>query len=66
MKRLKLRGRIVEKYGTIGKFCKEVGISQTTASNVLNGRTTPTWNGIVKWCYALGISPEESGIFFAE
>lgn len=66
MKRLKLRGKIIEKYGTIGKFCKEVGITPSTASNVLNGRTTPTWNSIVKWCYALGISPEESGIFFAE
>lgn len=64
MKRLKLRGRIIERYGTIGAFCAELGISRATASNVLNGRTTPTWSGIVRWCYALCISPEEAGVFF--
>lgn len=66
MKRLKLRGRVVEKFGTIGEFCAKTGFTPSTASNVLNGKTTPTWKNIIKWCYALGISPEEAHIFFTE
>lgn len=66
MKRLKLRGRIIEKFGTIGAFCEKVGITKSTASNVLNGHTTPTWRGIKKWCDALDIAPEETGVFFTE
>lgn len=34
----KLRGRIVEKYGTIGNFCDEFGITQTAMSDKLNNR----------------------------
>lgn len=64
MERLKLRGRIVEKYGTIGAFAARIGIARNTATNVLSGRTTPTRKMLPIWCEALGIEPEETGIFF--
>ena len=65
MKRLKLRGRIIEKYGTIGAFAERIGVSSSTATNVLNGKTTPTSKSMPKWCDALGIDLRDVGIFFA-
>ena len=64
MERLKLRARIIEHFGTIGHFARHIGITQTTASNVLSGKTTPTSKKIGAWCEALQIQPEEIGIFF--
>lgn len=64
MERLKLRGRIIERYGTIKAFAATIGITTTTASNVLAGRTTPTRRMLAVWCEALGIEPEETGLFF--
>lgn len=64
MERLKLRGRIIEKFGTIGAFCQEIEINPGTARNVLSGRTTPTRKMIPKWCEALEIAPDDIGIFF--
>lgn len=64
MERLKLRGRIVEKFGTIGAFCQTLGINPGTARNVLSGRTTPTRTKLLKWCEVLEIEPDDVGIFF--
>lgn len=64
MERLKLRGRIIEKYGTIGAFCRTIGIHPNTATNVLDGKTTPTWKKLPVWCEALDIPKEDIGIFF--
>lgn len=64
MKRLKLRGRIIEKFGTIGAFCERIGIQRGTASSVLNGKTTPTSRMIPLWCSLLDINTEDMGKFF--
>lgn len=64
MERRKLKGRIIEKYGTIGAFCDEIKIHRNTATNVLDGKTTPTRKKMPKWCEALNIAPEEIGYFF--
>ena len=64
MERLKLRARIIEKYGTIGAFCKAMAINPGTASNVLSGKTTPTSKKLPKWCMALEIPQEDMGKFF--
>ena len=64
MERRKLRGRIIEKYGTIGAFCDAVGFSRVTASKVLYGKTTPTPKHLMEWCRLLGIEREDIGIFF--
>ena len=64
MERLKLRARIIEKYGTIGRFCASVGISPVTVTNVLAGRTMPNQLAIIGWCHVLSIPEEEANIFF--
>lgn len=64
MERLKLRARIIEKFGTIGAFCEAISINKSTATNVLSGRTTPTSKKIPLWCAALDIAPEDTGLFF--
>lgn len=64
MERRKLRGRIVEKYGTIWQFCREIGITPTTVTNVLSGKTTPNPLAIIGWCHVLDIPEEEAYIFF--
>ena len=64
MNRLKLRAVIIEKYGTIGAFCKAIGINPGTATNVLSGKTTPTKNKLPIWCAALEITPETEEDFF--
>ena len=64
MERMRLRGRIVERYGTFTRFASEIGITKQTVTNVLNGRTTPTSKKMPVWCAALDISPEEVGYFF--
>jgi hypothetical protein len=44
----KLRGRIIEKFGSVREFAKAYGISLTSMSRKLNGRTTITTADIVK------------------
>ena len=66
MERLRLRGRIVERYGTISRFAQTIGITNQTATNVLSGATTPTSKKIPVWCDALGIGRDEIGVFFYE
>lgn len=64
MERRKLKARIVEKYGTSQAFAAALGITSTTVSNVVRGRTTPKTKWMPAWCKALDIKPEEIGVFF--
>lgn len=64
MERLKLRARIVEKFGTNRQFAESLGITPLTVTNVVKGRTTPTTRQMPRWCEALEIAPEETGLFF--
>lgn len=64
MKRQKLRGRIVEKYGTNLAFADAIGVTPMTVTNVIHGHSTPTAKRMPEWCSALDIAPEEIGIFF--
>lgn len=64
MKFAKLRGKIVEVFGTIGKFCEEVGLSQNLLSMKLNGKSDFTYDQIVAISNALGISSREIGDYF--
>ena len=36
----KLRGRIIEKYGTQEKFARELGVSKNSLSLKMNGKTS--------------------------
>lgn len=60
----KLRGRIVEKYGTQEKFAKAVGISETALSKKMQCKTGISQSDICLWSKLLDIQPEEYGEYF--
>lgn len=61
----KLRGRIIEKFGTYTKFAKEIGWESSYLSRKLNGEIAFTLSDIVLFRGKLGILPEQIGdIFF--
>ena len=62
----KLRGRIVEKYGTMKNFAEEVGISRQALSQKLRGRIKFTTNDIQRYVTLLDIPKDEIGLFFFE
>lgn len=60
----KLKGRIIEKFETNGKFADFLGVSPVTVSNKLRGVTQFSQDDILSWCKALGIELEDSGSYF--
>ena len=59
----KLKGRIVEKYGSVAEMCRQLGYEPTKMSVKLN-HTGFTRADIVKISDHLGISQEEIGLYF--
>lgn len=59
-----LRGRIRAMYGTQEAFADDVGMSPTTLSAKLNGKTDWTRSEIEKACQLLDIQPEEIPAYF--
>ena len=62
--RLKLRGRMVEKYGTIQEFAKHASRNNQFISKVLNGKSTLLQTDIEEWVSLLDISSDEIGSYF--
>ena len=60
----KLRGRIVEKYGSIAEFGKETGLSDTQVSKKLNGKAGFSQEDIIKWSGLLDIDLKDVGVYF--
>lgn len=60
----KLRGRIVEKFGTITAFSEVLGKKVQTVSRKLNSDLGFTKDDILDWCELLEIPKEEIGIYF--
>lgn len=60
----KLRGRIIEKYGTQGEFAKALGTTETTVSRKMNMSTSFSTDDIKKWSDLLSIAKEEIGDYF--
>lgn len=62
----KLRGRIVEKFGSIKAFAKAYGLSAVTMSNKLNGKVVISPDDIVKMSAPefLDIQPCEYHLYF--
>lgn len=60
----KLRGRIVEKYGTQQKFAEKIGISENSMSLKMNGKTGFSQADMIKWGKLLDIPVEEYGKYF--
>lgn len=60
----KLRGRIVEKYGTVAAFARSIDRSMNSVSKKLNGRGAFTQQDIKLWADSLGFGPDEYGDYF--
>ena len=60
----KLRGRIVEKFGSQIAFSKHVGCSLSSLSLYLNGKKALNQSTIDAWVEALGIPAEEIADYF--
>lgn len=61
---MNLKGRIVQKYGTQGKFAKALGKTEQTVTAKLNGRSQFSQDDIVDWCNALDIDGPSIGEYF--
>ena len=60
----KLRGRIVEKYGTISNFCKAIEMNRSLVSQKLNGKSIINRENIILFSNALDIPDDEIGAYF--
>lgn len=60
----KLRGRIVEKFGTVTAFAEAIGLSRVSVTNKLSEKTGFSQEDITKWCEALEIELDEIGCYF--
>ena len=60
----KLRGRIVEKYGSISAFQKRLSITLTQVSKKLNGVSGFSQEDIVEWAELLEIDLADVGVYF--
>lgn len=60
----KLRGRIVEKYGSITRFAEYISISRVSLDYKLNNKVQISRADIIEWSKLLDIDPEEYGLYF--
>lgn len=64
MDRNKLRGRIIEVFGTQTEFAKALGIEDSTLSYKLRNKRELTRSEIEKWCDLLEIPAEKIHVYF--
>jgi hypothetical protein len=62
----KLRGRIIEKFGTQGRLAKSLGVSERTLSLKLNNRIFFTQDEIIKISELLNIDSDKIQVYFFE
>ncbi len=60
----KLRGRIVEKYGSQSNFAKEIGISEVALSRKLKCTIGLSQKDILEWAKVLEIDKDDYGAYF--
>lgn len=60
----RLRGRIVEKYGSYRNFAETWGKSLVTVSKKLNQKTGFSQSDIIEWSSLLDIDLDDIGSFF--
>lgn len=60
----KLRGRIIEKFGTIGNFQKHLDVSNVVVSKKMNNRVRLSHDDITQWADLLEIPLEQIGVYF--
>ena len=60
----RLRGKIIERYGSQAKFAKELGLSQNSLSRKMNNKTRFTSTDMVKIKELLSIPNNELDAYF--
>lgn len=60
----RLRGRIVEMYGSQERFAEIIGISANSMSKKMKGKTGFSQKDIVKWSELLNINKAEYSEYF--
>lgn len=60
----KLRGRIIEKFGTIGNFQKHLDVSNVVVSKKMNNRVRLSHDDITQWADLLEIPMDQIGVYF--
>lgn len=60
----KLRGRIIEKFGSYKAFAKALNISEQTVNTKLSGKSGFTEANIINWSNALDIGKDDIGAFY--
>ena len=60
----KLRGRIIEKFVTIGNFQKHLNISNVVLSKKMNNRVRLSHDDITQWADLLEIPMDQIGVYF--
>lgn len=60
----KIRGKIVEVYGSQKGFAKAIGLSEQSVTAKLNGRTDMSQDDILKWADALKLEVSDIGNYF--
>lgn len=64
MNRLKLKGRIIERFGSQKIFADCLGQTEQTVSRKLRGKAPISPSDIEAWCKLLSIPENEIGSFF--
>lgn len=60
----KLKGRIIELYGSQAAFAKDIGLSCNSISKKLNRKTEFSQSDVEKWAGILKISRQDYGEYF--
>lgn len=60
----KLRGRIVEKFGSIEAFSGKTKVSYISVSKKLNNKAPISRDDMIEWSRLLDIPIEEYGVFY--
>lgn len=60
----KLRGKIIELFESQENFAKELGISKTSVSKKMNGKSGFSQKDIIKWAKLLEIDSKDYGTYF--
>lgn len=60
----KLRGKIVEMFGSQKEFSKQINLSEQSVTAKLNGRSDFSQEDIIRWSNALEIKLDEIGAYF--
>ena len=60
----KLKGRIIEKFGSQKAFAEKIGLSQTSMSRKMNCETGFSQEDIIRWADILEIDRADYGAYF--